>query len=85
MTHRISGVVSPQGTKCRRVDDYAVPRKHTRGQKLTGSRWSRATAPVVRRIGEDTTPITPEQVAANTWKRDGLGPYSEIRGKMYAN
>jgi hypothetical protein len=84
MTHRrISGVVTPPAARVRRVDDYAVPRKVTRGEKLSGSRWNRATPVVVRRI-DDTTPdtITPEELARNTYRIDGLGPYNELRGRL---
>jgi hypothetical protein len=87
MAHRhISGVVTPPNTRTRRIDDYAVPRKRLAdGTKLTGTRWNRATPPVVRRITTDTAPATPETVARNTWRKDGLGPYSETRGRMFAD
>jgi hypothetical protein len=83
MQHRISGVVTPPKARVRRVEDYAVPRKVTRGEKLSGSRWNRATPVRVRRI-EDTTPdtITPAELARNTYNADGLGPYNEIRGRL---
>lgn len=83
-TRRISGVVTPPNKRTRRIDDYAQPRKSTRGLPLKGHRFSRATAVVVRRI-EDTAPdITPAQLAENTYRQDGLGPYSEIRGRLFA-
>lgn len=86
MQHRrISGVVTPAGTKTRRVDDYAVPRKHTRGEPLKGNRFSRATPVVVRRIESDATPATPARLAENTYRNDGLGPYSELRGRLFAS
>ena len=85
MSYRhISGVVTPPNKRTRRIEDYAQPRKSTNGQPLKGSRFSRATPVQVRRI-EDTTPdITPAQLAENTYRQDGLGPYSELRGRLYA-
>jgi hypothetical protein len=83
---RISGVVTPPNKRTRRIEDYAQPRKSTNGQPLKGNRFSRATPVVVRRIGDATTPdITPAQLAENTYRQDGLGPYSELRGKLFAS
>ena len=82
---RISGVVTPPNKRTRRIEDYAQPRKSTNGQPLKGNRFSRATPVVVRRIGDETTPdITPEQLQRNTYRNDGLGPYSELRGRIFA-
>lgn len=77
-------IVTPPRAHVRRVEDSAIPRKETRGAKLSGHRFSRATPVVVRRIGEDKPVATPATVARNTYRHDGLGPYSELRGKMYA-
>jgi hypothetical protein len=84
-TRRISGVVTPPNKRTRRIDDYAEPRKSTNGQPLKGNRFSRATPPVVRRIGDTAPEITPAQLHRNTYKNDGLGPYSELRGRLFAN
>jgi hypothetical protein len=85
MSYRyISSVVTPPNKRTRRIGDYAQPRKSTRGLPLKGNRFSRATPVVVRRI-EDTAPeITTAQLAENTYRADGLGPYSETRGRMFA-
>jgi hypothetical protein len=74
----------PNRTPVRRVDDYAIPRKETRGVKLTGSRFSRATPPVTRYIDNAQAPATGSRLVRNTYRGDGLGPYSETRGKLYA-
>lgn len=86
MSYRhISGVVTPPNKRTRRIGDYAQPHKSTAGQPLKGDRFSRATPVKVRRIGDDTThEITPATLARNTYRKDGLGPYSELRGKMFA-
>lgn len=82
---RISGVVTPPNKRTRRIEDYAQPRKSTAGQPLKGNRFSRATPPIVRRIGDATAPeITPAKLAENTFRNDGLGPYSELRGRIFA-
>ena len=75
-------IAKPTRTPVRRVEDCAIPRKSTRGVKLTGGRFNRAT-PVVSRYVE-TTPATPVDIPANVYRADGLGPYSEIRGKLFA-
>ena len=77
-------IVTPPRAYVRRVEDNAIPRAETRGVKLSGNRFSRATPVVTRRIGEDKPDITAEDLARNTYRHDGLGPYSELRGKMYA-
>lgn len=85
MSYRhISGVVTPPNKRTRRIEDYAQPRKSTNGQPLKGNRFSRATPPVVRRIGDTAPDITPAQLAENTYRHDGLGPYSELRGRLFA-
>jgi hypothetical protein len=81
---RTSGVVTPPNKRTRRIEDYAQPRKSTAGQPLKGNRFSRATPVVVRRIGETAPDITPAQLHRNTYRNDGLGPYSELRGRIFA-
>ena len=76
-------IVTPPRAHVRRIEDNAIPRKDTRGEKLSGSRFSRATPVQVRRIDEDKAAATPATVARNTYRRDGLGAYSEIRGKLF--
>ena len=86
MSYRhISGVVTPPNKRTRRIEDYAQPRKSTAGQPLKGNRFSRATPVIVRRIGDTAPDITPAQLHRNTYRNDGLGPYSELRGKLFAS
>ena len=82
MTYR--SIVSPPQRAVRRIEDNAIPSKYTRGTKLSGNRFSRATPVQVRRIEESPPVATPATVARNTYRHDGLGPYSELRGKMFA-
>jgi hypothetical protein len=82
MTYR--SIVSPPRASVRRIEDNAIPRKETRGEKLSGNRFSRATPVQVRRIGEDKPDILAEELARNTYRHDGLGPYSELRGRLFA-
>jgi len=82
MTYR--SIVTPPRASVRRIEDSAIPRKDTRGTKLSGNRFSRATPVQVRRIEESPPVATPATVARNTYRHDGLGPYSELRGKLFA-
>lgn len=77
-------IARPNRAPVRRVGDYAIPRKSTRGVKLTGSRFNRATPVVTRYIETPKAQATGERLARNVYRGDGLGPYSETRGKLYA-
>jgi hypothetical protein len=77
-------IAKPTRTPVRRIGDYAIPRKDTRGQKLTGNRFSRATQVVTRYIDTPRQPAQQPELTRRVYRGDGLGPYSETRGKLYA-
>jgi hypothetical protein len=81
---KIASVVTPPRAKVRRIEDLALSHRETRGMKLSGSRFSRATPVVVRTIVSEPPELLPEELAHNVYNRDGLGPYSETRGRLFA-
>ncbi len=81
---RVASIVYPPRARVRRIEDLAPAHRETRGMKLSGSRFSRATPVVVRTIAQVDQELPTEELARNVYRRDGLGAYSETRGRMFA-
>ena len=81
--HVHDSIARPKRAPVRRLSDSATPRKFTRGVKLTGTRFNRATPPRTRYVAP--VPVANrETVRANTWRNDGLRAYSDTRGRLFA-
>jgi hypothetical protein len=81
---RVSSIITPPRQKVRTIEDLAPLHRETRGLKLRGTRWNRSTPVVIRRIDPKVIQISREKSIKNTYDSDGLGPYSETRGKLFA-